>query len=78
MPERTCACQNFERLEGAATQAYLTNFLERKEAASGDAAQHYRCRVCGARWERLEAEGTRRPSLVRLTAGNRTPENQHQ
>lgn len=66
MTELTCACQKLERLEGAATQAYITNYLERDSVAS---SEHYRCRVCGARWERVEDEDKKRPSLVRLDAG---------
>lgn len=62
MTQPTCACQKLKRLEGAATQAYITNYLERDSAASGNL---YRCRVCGAQWERLEDEDKKRPSLVR-------------
>jgi len=62
MTETTCACQKLERLEGAATQAYIANYLERDGAASEN---HYRCRVCGAQWERIEDEERKRPSLVR-------------
>ena len=62
MTEPTCACQKLERLEGAATQAYITNYLERDGMVSSN---HYRCRVCGAQWERIEDEERKRPSLVR-------------
>ena len=62
MTEPICACQKLERLEGAATQAYITNYLERDDEASSN---HYRCRVCGTQWERIEDEERKRPSLVR-------------
>lgn len=75
MTETTCACQKLERLEGAATQAYVTNYLERDRAASGN---HYRCRVCGATWERLEDEDKKRPSLVRLDAASQSSQTANQ
>ena len=62
MSEPTCACRKLDRLEGAATQAYITNYLERDSTDT----HHYHCRVCGARWERIEDEEKKRPSLVRL------------
>jgi hypothetical protein len=74
MTEPTCACHQFHRLEGAATQAYITNYLERDAAT----AHNYRCRVCGARWRRIEDENRKRPSLVRLDAENQPRPTTHQ
>jgi len=56
-----CVCPRIERLEGAATQAYTTQFLERAGAES------YCCRECGAMWRRVSEEDQKRPSLVRVT-----------
>jgi len=66
MPETNCTCQNLRRLDGAATQAYITKYLERVGTDSGGGEVYYHCRVCGARWQRVEDEGARRPSLVRV------------
>ncbi len=52
MTETTCACQKLERLEGAATPAYITHYLERDRAASGNL---YRCRMCGAMSSKLSS-----------------------
>ncbi|HWQ36196.1 MAG TPA: hypothetical protein VNQ79_25395 [Blastocatellia bacterium] len=62
MAESGCACHRFERLQGAATQAYISSFLERLAAQGAQ----YRCRVCGTRWQKVETEGERRASLIRL------------
>lgn len=65
MTTRQCSCETLSRLEGASVPAYVRAFLEEAEAKKG----HYRCRVCGRRWEKRPAEksgaGTR-PSLVRV------------
>jgi hypothetical protein len=73
MSDPNCACQKFRALEGAATQAYISQFLERTGADAG--ATHYRCRVCGARWERREERG-KRPSLVRIESQEPNVESQ--
>ena len=62
MAGRKCSCASFERLEGASVPAYIAAFLERQ----ADAANLYRCRVCGGVWEKRAPEGAgARPSLVR-------------
>lgn len=70
MSEPHCACAKFERLEGAATQAYATQFLKRTGATEGSV--NYRCRECGARWQKTEDTGAKRPSLVRVSAPETT------
>lgn len=60
-----CACEKFAHLEGAAVQAYISQFLE-KSPNNEDAGQtHYRCRVCGRPWIKTESDERRKPSLVR-------------
>lgn len=66
MTETNCGCDKFDHLEGAATQAYIARFLERIAADQEGHAVYYRCRVCGVSWKRIEEEGQRRPSLVRI------------
>ncbi len=63
--EIECACQRFERLEGVATQAYITQFLERDGSDEEVRVAHYTCRVCGASWVWTEADGPRKSSLVK-------------
>lgn len=60
-----CACDRFPRLEGAATQAYISQFLEKTGEDTARGQAHYRCRVCGRAWVRTESEDRRKPSLVR-------------
>ena len=57
-----CACNQFQRLEGAATQAYVTQFLSKTSA--DDEAIYYQCRVCATKWKKVEE--SKRPSLVQL------------
>ncbi len=57
-----CACDKFQRLEGAATQAYLTQFLQKTGA--DDDATYYQCRVCATNWKKIEE--SKRPSLVQI------------
>ncbi len=66
MNETECACDRFERLEGAATQAYISQFLEKTDADEATGRTWYVCRVCRRPWRRETAEGNRKPSLVRL------------
>jgi hypothetical protein len=63
--EIECACPNFERLEGAAVQAYIAQFLERAGADQNTHRTYYTCRVCGAPWMRAETEDQRKASLIR-------------
>jgi hypothetical protein len=58
-----CACSRLQRLEGAATQAYITQFLSKTGA--DDEAIYYQCRVCATKWKKVEE--AKRPSLIRLT-----------
>lgn len=63
MSQPKCSCAKFERLEGAGVNAYISAFLEQT------GKDHYRCRVCGSRWEKRTPEVKReggRPSLVRV------------
>ncbi len=64
-----CSCARFTRLEGASVPAYAKAFLEEDGSAPREGPRRYRCRVCGAAWERrapgVKAAGTR-PSLVRV------------
>jgi hypothetical protein len=57
-----CACDKFQRLEGAATQAYITQFLSKTGA--DDEAIYYQCRICQTNWKKVEA--AKRPSLVQI------------
>jgi hypothetical protein len=57
-----CPCQQFDRLEGAATQGYITQFLQKMN--TDDGAIHYKCRVCQTRWKKIEE--SKRPSLMRM------------
>jgi hypothetical protein len=60
-----CACDRFARLEGAATQAYISQFLERTAVDEEEGRTHYICRICGRPWVRIESEDQRKPSLIR-------------
>ena len=62
--EPRCACATLQRLEGSATQAYLSQFLEKTGA--DEEATYYQCRVCGTKWKKIEE--TKRPSLVQINA----------
>ncbi|MDX2034800.1 MAG: hypothetical protein SF339_29265 [Blastocatellia bacterium] len=69
MQETACACDKFDRLEGAATMAYIAQFLDRadKDEEQDDAGRtYYFCRRCGRPWARTIEEGNRKPSLLRL------------
>lgn len=60
-----CACDRLTRLEGAATQAYISQFLERTGVDEQNRRTHYVCRSCGRAWIRIESEDHRKPSLIR-------------
>ena len=60
-----CACDRFAHLEGAATQAYISQFLEKTAVEEGAGQTHYICRRCGRPWVRIESEDQRKPSLIR-------------
>ena len=66
MSMESCGCDRFDRLEGAATQAYIVRFLERIGADEARHVTYYRCHVCGRDWSKIEDPEQRRPSLVRL------------
>ncbi len=57
-----CACDKLQRLEGAATQAYITQFLS-KTSADAEAI-YYQCRECKTNWKKVEE--AKRPSLVQI------------
>ncbi|MBS1811972.1 MAG: hypothetical protein JST84_27670 [Acidobacteria bacterium] len=57
-----CACAKFQRLEGSATQAYVTQFLDK--TGMDDEVVYYQCRECNTRWKKIEE--SRRPSLVQI------------
>lgn len=61
-PKPQCACSKLQRLEGAATQAYITQFLSKSGA--DDEAIYYDCRACGTKWKKIEE--AKRPSLVQV------------
>jgi hypothetical protein len=64
MAETKCSCTKLDRLEGASVPAYICTYLSTEEE------NHYRCRICGQKWEKRfpesKSEG-KRPSLIRLT-----------
>ena len=66
MDESSCACEKFDRLEGAATAAYISQFLDKGETDETAGKTYYYCRHCRRPWVRLVDEGNRKPSLVRL------------
>jgi hypothetical protein len=61
-----CNCTRFERLEGAAVNAYTSDYLVRMDKNEEKGVSYYRCRVCMRHWKRVEDDGRRRPSLIRL------------
>ncbi len=65
MKETECACDRLARLEGAATHAYISQFLEKTSVDDSQGQTHYSCRVCGRSWVKIESEEHRKPSLVR-------------
>lgn len=60
-----CACDRLARLEGVATQAYISQFLEKTSVDAENCQTHYVCRVCGHMWVKIESENSRKPSLVK-------------
>ncbi|MFN7930462.1 MAG: hypothetical protein U0Y68_21565 [Blastocatellia bacterium] len=58
-----CACDQFQRLEGSATTAYIAQFLT-KTGADREGVD-YECRACHRRWKKIEEN--KRPSLVQVT-----------
>ncbi len=66
MAKIECACELFEQLEGAAAQAYTSQFLEKTDVDEVASKTYYLCRSCGRPWVRETIEGNRKPSLVRL------------
>jgi len=65
MKKLNCACDRLPRLEGAATQAYISQFLEKTGIDGRQGQTHYYCRVCGRSWLKIESEDRRKSSLVR-------------
>lgn len=66
MNERECACEKFERLEGAAMQLHISDFLARTDSDEQTGEVWYRCRRCGAHWKRSAKTGQCYAVLVRL------------
>lgn len=64
MIERDCACERFERLEGAAMQIYISDLLERIDGGEETAKTWYRCRRCDALWKQRADKA----SLMHLAA----------
>lgn len=64
MTEIECACEKFERLEGAAVQAYISQFLEKTGVDEKAGKTYYACKRCGRPWVREMVEG--KPSLTRM------------
>ncbi len=65
MTATDCVCDTLERLEGAAVQAYISQFLEMDGVDEQNRRTHYVCRRCGRSWVRIEDEGLQKPSLIR-------------
>jgi hypothetical protein len=64
--EVDCACAKFERLEGAAVQAYISQFLEKTGVDETAGKTYYACKICGRIWVRETPDGARKPSLTRM------------
>ncbi len=69
MSQPKCSCAAFDRLEGASVPAYINVFLDDLGRAEPAEKNHFRCRVCGRKWEKqapcADTKGTR-PALIRL------------
>ena len=66
MPQIECLCEKFERLEGAAGEAYIAQFLEKTGVDENAGKTYYACRICGRPWVREMIEGDRELSLTRM------------
>lgn len=66
MYERECACEKFERLEGAAMQLHISDFLILADSEEQTGKTWYRCRRCGAHWKLIARTDHRQAMLVRL------------
>ena len=66
MIEIECACEKFERLEGAAVEAYISQFLVKTGVDEKSGETYYACRICGRPWVREIDEDHRKASLVRM------------
>jgi len=69
-PATACLCNTFERLEGAAVNAYTTDCLKRTSSDEEKGVSYYQCRLCMRHWKRIDDEKRTRPVLIRLE--NRT------
>ena len=63
--ELRCVCAKFQRLEGSATQAYISQFLTK--TGTDEEAVYYQCRECQRKWKKVEE--TKRPSLIQIVEG---------
>lgn len=64
--EIECACEKFERLEGVAVQAYISQFLEKTGVDEKADKTYYACRICGRTWAHEIVGGARKPTLTRM------------
>jgi hypothetical protein len=61
-----CACEKFERLEGAAVPAYISQFLEKTGVDEDAGKTYYSCKSCGRAWVRETVGPAHKPSLTRM------------
>lgn len=61
MSQNACACHQFEKIQGAAVQAWRDKFL-----TPGPQPDVYCCRVCGTQWQKVQPAGEKRATLIRL------------
>ncbi len=61
-----CSCNKFERLEGAAVNAYTTDYLKSTSSDKAKGVSYYQCRICLRHWKRIDDEKRNRPVLIRL------------
>jgi len=64
MTEIECVCERFERLEGAAVQDYISQFLEETGVDENAGKTYYACKRCGRPWVREMVED--KPFLTRM------------
>lgn len=65
-PTMECSCARFERLEGAAVNAYTTDYLTCTSSDEVKGVSYYQCRTCMRHWKRIDDEKRNRPVLIRL------------
>ncbi len=60
-----CFCDRLSHLEGAAVQAYISDYLQKADFSQESEKSIYICRICGCFWTMIKLEGQSRDSLVR-------------